>query len=170
MGGSSCELDGLADRDRDRRARLRRTIAHYRQLQEAGDDLEALEHAVVARYRAEAEAAAAANREAARLEAALVRRVLRPDRLPRERIRMLAADARSGVEVITAHDLAPAAVPRWTAELAGRLGEPPGVAFHTDAGLIAGAEQRLGSAVVTFSWRDALGRARDLVEGHAVAG
>jgi len=44
---------------------------------EAGDDLEALEHAVVARYRAEAEAAAAANREAARLEAALIRRVLR---------------------------------------------------------------------------------------------
>ena len=44
---------------------------------QAGDDLGALERAVVARYRAEAEAAAAANREAARLEAALVRRVLR---------------------------------------------------------------------------------------------
>jgi F-type H+-transporting ATPase subunit epsilon len=44
---------------------------------EAGDDLEALEHAVVARYRAEDEATAAAHREAARVEAALVRRILR---------------------------------------------------------------------------------------------
>lgn len=92
------------------------------------------------------------------------------DRLPRERLRMLAADSRSGVQVITAHDLAPAAVARWTAELAGRLGAPPAVAFHTDAGLIAGAELRLGSAVVKFSWRDALGQARDLVEDHAIAG
>lgn len=92
------------------------------------------------------------------------------DRLPRERIRTLAAGARSGVEVITAHDLAPAAVARWTAELAGRLGTPPDVAFHTDAGLIAGAELHLGPAVVRFSWRDALGQAHDLVEDHAIAG
>jgi len=42
-----------------------------------GDDLEALEHAVVARYRADAAAAAEAAREASRLETAIVRRVLR---------------------------------------------------------------------------------------------
>lgn len=52
----------------------------------AGDDLDALERAVVARYRAEAASAAAATRETARLEAAIVRQILRyarPDtRLP----------------------------------------------------------------------------------------
>ena len=44
---------------------------------QAGDDLEALERDVLARYRAEAEATAAAARDAARLEAAIVRQVLR---------------------------------------------------------------------------------------------
>jgi F-type H+-transporting ATPase subunit epsilon len=44
---------------------------------QAGDDLEVLERAVVERYRAEANATAAARREAMRFESAIVRRVLR---------------------------------------------------------------------------------------------
>jgi F-type H+-transporting ATPase subunit epsilon len=44
---------------------------------QASDDLDALEREVLARYRAEAEATAAAATEAARLEAALVHQVLR---------------------------------------------------------------------------------------------
>jgi F-type H+-transporting ATPase subunit epsilon len=44
---------------------------------QAGDDLAELERAVVARYRAEVAARAATSREAAKLESALVRRVLR---------------------------------------------------------------------------------------------
>lgn len=44
---------------------------------QAGEDLAALEREVVAGYRAQAEAAAAAAREAARLESAIVRQILR---------------------------------------------------------------------------------------------
>ena len=44
---------------------------------EAGEDLDELERAVVARYRAEAAASVAAAREAAQLEAAIIRRLLR---------------------------------------------------------------------------------------------
>jgi len=92
------------------------------------------------------------------------------EQLPRDRLRALAAEARSGVEVVTAHDLAPGAVARWTAELTARLGASAGVAFHTDPALIAGAELRFRSAEVRFSWRDALGHARELLCAHAIAG
>jgi len=44
---------------------------------QAGDDLDELERAVVARYHAEAAAAAASSREMARLEGAMIRRIQR---------------------------------------------------------------------------------------------
>lgn len=59
----------------------------------AGHDLDALERAVVARYRAEAAAAAAATRETARLEAAIVRQILRYTR-PGTRLPGLREEAR----------------------------------------------------------------------------
>jgi F-type H+-transporting ATPase subunit b len=92
------------------------------------------------------------------------------DELPRARVRELAVEAASGLEIVTAHGLDPAAISSWSSRVAAKLGVATPIAFRTEPSLIAGAELHFRTAVLAFSWRDALGHVlKELEATHAIA-
>lgn len=90
--------------------------------------------------------------------------------LPPDRLRALAVEAASGVEVVTAHSLPPALLARRREKLAAQLGDAARVSFRTDPSLVAGAELHFRTAIVRVSWRDALVHAEEVANAHAIAG
>ncbi len=87
--------------------------------------------------------------------------------LPADRRRALGGE---GVEVVTAHALAPDAAVRWSDHLRRHLGSDTRVSFASDPSLIAGVELRFRSAVVQVSWRGMLDDAEHAIGDHALAG
>jgi len=83
------------------------------------------------------------------------------------RLRVQVADGHT-LEIATAPTLGADAEARLRARMAERLGVDAHVAFVFDDQLIAGAELRFPSTVITLSWRDALDRARKELD-HDVA-
>ena len=75
----------------------------------------------------------------------------------------------SVLEIVTAPRLPASAEAHVRERLAARLGTEPHVEFASDDQLIAGAELRLPSTVITLSWRDALQRAREELERDVAA-
>ena len=82
--------------------------------------------------------------------------------LPTEELGRLRVQVSNGhtLEIATAPALGADAEARLRARMTDRLGPDAHVAFAFDDQLIAGAELRFPSTVITLSWRDALDRAR----------
>jgi F-type H+-transporting ATPase subunit b len=76
--------------------------------------------------------------------------------LPAERAKLLPRNGASTVLVTTAHPLDVSEQSAWRDELAKRLGGGLGVAFESDATLIAGAVLTFPHAILNFNWRDSL--------------
>ena len=91
--------------------------------------------------------------------------------LPAEELGRLRVQVSNGhtLEIVTAPALGVDAEARLRARMAERLGPDAHVAFAFDDQLIAGAELRFPSTVITLSWRDALDRARKELEHDVTA-
>lgn len=91
--------------------------------------------------------------------------------LPAAELERLRAQIASGsiLEIVTAPALPASAEAHVRARLAERFGTAAHIEFASDDQLIAGAELRLPSTVITLSWRDALERARKELERDVAA-
>ena len=79
------------------------------------------------------------------------------DRLSaQERAALVSNLGETSVVVTTAHTLDAREEAQWREQLGKRIGAEGGIKFNSDPALIAGAEITLASAVLRFSWRDAL--------------
>ncbi len=92
------------------------------------------------------------------IEHAFLDRVLdQLDRLPDAEKTALGTDpGASSTVVTTAHPLDTAEEARWREQLGKRIGSVATIKFNSDAALIAGAEITFPTAILRFSWRDAL--------------
>jgi len=92
-------------------------------------------------------------------------------KLPKPELDALVQQCADGASltVVTSSSLSPATMESWRGRLSRPLGDGIGVKFGVDPGLIAGAELHFPSAVLHFSWQNALTVLRSEVEGHGDA-
>jgi len=104
-------------------------------------------------------------------EALVERLVERLGALPGEELGRLRVQVSDGhtLQIVTAPGLGADAEARLRARIGEHLGPDAHVAFASDDQLIAGAELRFPSTVITLSWRDALDRARKELEYDVAA-
>ena len=88
---------------------------------------------------------------------------------PDERNRLAADLARGSarLEVAVAAPLPPEGQQRWRARLTQALGTAADIAFTVDPALLGGAELRFPHAVLGFTWRDQLDRAKQALSHDA---
>ncbi len=86
--------------------------------------------------------------------------------LPSERLR----DREPVLQVATMPGLDPDGQARWRARLASAIGDAVEIIFVTDETLIAGAELRFPSLIVTVAWRETLAEARANLMGARAIG
>jgi len=72
----------------------------------------------------------------------------------------------ASLTVVTSSSLPPAAMESWRSRLSRPLGDGIAVKFDVDPGLVAGADLHFPSAILRFSWQNALTSLRSEVEGH----
>ena len=92
-------------------------------------------------------------------------------KLPKPELGALVQQCADGASltVVTSSSLSAATMESWRSRLSGPLGDGIEVKFDVDPGLIAGAELHFPSAVLRFSWQNALTVLRSEVEGHGDA-
>jgi F-type H+-transporting ATPase subunit b len=106
------------------------------------------------------------------IEHAFLNRVLDYlDRLSaQERAALISHLGGTALVVTTAHPLDAREEAQWREQLGKRIGAAAGMKFNSDPALIAGAEITLPSAVLRFSWRDALTTAAREINRNEHAG
>jgi F-type H+-transporting ATPase subunit b len=87
-----------------------------------------------------------------------------------ERAALVAHLGETALVVTTAHPLDAQEEAQWSEQLGKRIGAGGGIKFNSDSALIAGAEITLPSAVLRFSWRDALTTAAREINRNEHAG